>query len=161
MARGGKREGAGRKFGSKTKATVEREERARLERQAKEAEREKSIAERKHIKLAKDVLEDYMVAFGAIASVFQNKVVESLQKGLTPSQSDVEAFERWGRMTVDTAAKLADYQSPKLKAVMVGLPPPSPNGPMVDVTPENVRKLPDANSKMASYADMIRVVGTK
>src|SRR5262249_4789507 len=55
-------------------------------------------------KLAVDVLEQYMALFSALAST---------------SRDDEAKFERYARLTVEVAAQLASYQTPKLKAVFI------------------------------------------
>lgn len=116
----------GRKPGVPNRATIERQERQRLEEQAKRAEQSLSIAERAHIKLAKDVLEDYMMAFGSIAAVYQNRVAAQMGVRQEPKPDDLAGFEKWGGLTVTTARALADFQSPKFRALAVNIPPPEP-----------------------------------
>ena len=79
-------------------------------------------------KLAKDVLEDYMFAFHAIAAVYQNAIIEALRTGLQPAPSDVEKFKDWGTLVTKTAADLAKYQSPTFRAIAVTMPQPLPKG---------------------------------
>jgi hypothetical protein len=116
----------GRKPGVPNRATVERQERQRLEEKAKQAETVLSVAERAHIKLAKDVLEDYMMAFGTIAAIYQNRVAAKMNAKEEAEPEDLDGFEKWGGLTVTTARALADFQSPKFRAINVHLPPPEP-----------------------------------
>lgn len=79
-------------------------------------------------KLAKEVLEDYMFAFHAIAAVYQRSLVEAMQAGRLPNPGDVEKFKDWGTLVTKTAADLAKYQSPTFRAIAVTMPGPMPKG---------------------------------
>lgn len=120
-ARGGQRENSGRKVGSLGKATIER---------AKLAEIAMTQAREGGKKLAKDVLEEFMMLFAGMAAQAQ-----PMPDGMPvpPGRKpDERKFEKWARLAVETAADLAKYQSPTFKAqVYVGAipsPPPPPGG---------------------------------
>jgi hypothetical protein len=62
------------------------------------------------------VLEDFLELFSAIALTHQPAL-----PGAEPSLNyDQKKFEKFARLAVDTATALASYQTPKLKAVLVG-----------------------------------------
>lgn len=77
-------------------------------------------------KLAKDMLDDYMLAFHAVAASYQRSLADAFQAGVKPAQADLDAFMKWGELVVDTAAQLAKYQSPTFKAIQVNAPMPLP-----------------------------------
>lgn len=117
----GERRG-GRKAGTPNKKTIIAMEEQRLAEIAKTAERERVAKERAHIPLGKDVLEDYMQAFAGIAAIYQNKLLAEYQQTQTMTAATLNEFERWGSLTATTAKALADFQSPKFKAIMVSVP---------------------------------------
>lgn len=140
----------GRKLGGRTKntpnkATVERAEIARLQN-------EESV--RKGIKLGKQMLEDYMMAFHNQAVVFQPLPAGVSIPGRTP---DPAQFMAWGRLVVETAYKLADFQSPKFRAIQVVAPADDRQqgriieGKAVDVT--------DAVAAGRTYLRLVKGVG--
>lgn len=132
----------GRHKGSKNKATIEREERARRELAAREQELEDGVeriasARRAGNKLAKEVLEDLMQLGMGLTASYQNLA------GLTPQQlmaqgqqttvNDAmeEKFWRAAAFTKDCAKELANYQSPKLKAQVPMTLPQTPATPLL------------------------------
>lgn len=128
MPRGGKQPGAGRPPGRKNQATIERERAAALtlerdaliqELKAKEAAEGVITARTAGIKLAKEVLEDFMRLFAGQAARYQPlpQGMDPATLGVTP---DENKFKEWAVLAVDVAKDLAPYQSPKLSAVMVG-----------------------------------------
>lgn len=119
----------GRPKGSRNKKVLEREERARLdalqlekfreiEGDASAAARMVQRAERTGIKLAKDVLNDFMQLFAGMAAVYQPLPpgVE-VPPGRQPNESK---FREYAVLAKETAAALAPFQSPRYSAVMVG-----------------------------------------
>lgn len=115
-SKGGRPRGA---LNLKTRETLERQ---RLEEQAKKAERAAEIAARRHIKLAKDVLEDFMQLFAGMAAAHQPWPE---QQGHNPNENEAK-FEKYARLAVDTASKLAPFQSPTFKAIAVAAASPTP-----------------------------------
>ncbi len=113
--RGGAGRGQGRKVGIPNKATLEK---------ALIAKRTVDDARASGKKLAKEVLEDYMFAFNAVAAHYQRNIVEALKIGGQPAKVDLDGFERWGGLTTRTGADLAKYQSPTFKAIQVTAPTP-------------------------------------
>lgn len=109
---GGARTGAGRPKGSLSKSTIERAALA-----------ERIIAEQKQQpgkKLAREVLDDFMHLFTGLAAMHQPLPDNVLPQ---PGQKPDEAkFLNYAKLAVDVAGQLANYQSPKFKAiVMTGL----------------------------------------
>jgi hypothetical protein len=110
--KGGARPGAGRPRGP-SKATIEK---------ALIAERTVSEAKAARKKLAKEVLDDFMLRFTEIAAYFQ-----IAPPGAPPNpQADEGKFWKYAQAAVDCAHKLAPYQSPTFRAVVVA-PSPDPN----------------------------------
>jgi hypothetical protein len=126
----GERRG-GRHKGVPNRKNQEALERARIADQVKEAEvAERQVARIGPRKLAKDVLEDFMHLFAGMAAVTQ-----PLPQGapVPPGrQPDERAFEKWARLAVDTAAKLADFQSPRFRAVMTSPAPAATERPQTE-----------------------------
>jgi hypothetical protein len=121
--RGGARPGAGRPQGP-SRATIER---------ALIAERTVQSAKATGNKLAKERLEELMEIFIGATAYFQPTVAIGTQPN--PNQ-DWGEFEKWGRLAMECAAKLAPYQSPTFRAVMVSAPPPAqPEGNLNNVFP--------------------------
>lgn len=145
MPRGGYRPGAGRPHGAKSKATIEREEKARLEM---EAARDKSIAT--GAKLAKEVIEDFMQFAAGVATTYQpTKNNET---------ADETKFLVWAKLAVGWATDLAPYQSPTYKAVAVTEVPPAPAIPVPSQIPDgtNVVPLMDEAAACEARQRMIR-----
>lgn len=119
----GKRRG-GRKPGARNKVTIEREEIARLElaaeKEAREAAAKVAGAKAALTKLGKDVLEEFMMLFRGMAAAYQ-----PAPPGQPARQGADEAkFVKYAVLARDTAADLAEYQSPKYRAIAVMAPPP-------------------------------------
>ena len=100
----GRKKTGGRIKGVRNKKTLSR---------IAEAEAVVASARAKGRKLALEVIEDYMQLFSALA--------------MTSKDNEAE-FEKYARLTVETATALASYQSPKLKAVFVPLNQHQSNG---------------------------------
>src|SRR5258708_9486706 len=106
--------------GSKKRSTIEKERQAELI-----AERTVMDARASGEKRAKDVLEDFMNVFASMAAHHQ-----PAPPGHLPNQNEDKAeFYRNAEFAIDCAAKLASYQSPTFKAIMVAPPPPPPPAP--------------------------------
>jgi hypothetical protein len=130
MPRGGKRLNAGRKPGIPNKATIERQEQARIdaENAAVEAARDaKEAATGPRKKLAKDVLEEFMLRFGDMAAHHQPAGTwheemrgrEVVRINDNPNM-DEDKFRAYAALAMQAARELAQYQSPKLSAMAVG-----------------------------------------
>lgn len=113
----------GKKFGGRVKGTKNLET-IKKERVAAEIAARTIADARIHDKpLAKEVLDTFMHLFAGMAAKHQplpdGSVIPSNRKP-NPVQ-----FEKWARLAVETATKLAPYQSPTFKAIMIA-PPPDP-----------------------------------
>lgn len=128
MSGGGSRKGerrGGRKVGTPNRATLER---------ALIAEREMAQVDKratKSFKLGKEVLRDFMEAFGGLATHYQPvKLVDKDgkpvldAKGVQQLRGDLEQFGRWSELAVKCAIALAPYESPRLNAITVVPPAP-------------------------------------
>src|SRR5258708_4535528 len=123
MRRGGSKPGerrGGRPPGGRNKATIEKERQAPLIGEGTVMD-----ARGRGQKLGKDVLEDFMNLFASMAAHHQ-----PAPPGHLPNQNEDKAeFYRNAEFAIDCAAKLASYQSPTFKAIMVAPPPPPPPAP--------------------------------
>lgn len=130
-------------------------EERRLAEEAKRAEREKAAQEKAHIPLGKDMLEDYMVAFAGIAAIYQNKLLAEYQATETMNTATLNEFERWGSLTASTAKSLADFQSPKFKAIAMMTAPADNNndGKMID---GKVTRINDAVGAQRVYVNIVK-----
>jgi hypothetical protein len=132
MARGGRREGAGRRRGTKNKATIEREraamlavERARLlqEARADTAKQEIAKAAAEGRQLMKEIGFEFAQMFAGIAGFYQpGRIVPGPDGKPVPSNPyyDERLFREYATLAVHTARDFAGYESPKLSAVVVG-----------------------------------------
>lgn len=120
----GERRGGGRKPGQKNRATLEREALRAREEAARKAEIDVGLAKLAGKKLAKEVLEDFMVLFAGIAGTHQPYPPAQPQN----PNYDAEKFERFARLTVDAAKELAKYQSPQFRAIVVAPAPDANKG---------------------------------
>lgn len=146
----------GERFGGRVKGTPNKRTTERLEKEriAKQAQQEVDKANLSKIKLGKEVLEDYMGAFHNIAAYYQNRIAASYAAGRDPDKADMAAFEKWGTLTATTARQLADFQSPKFKAIAIVAPPPNNNpGPPI---PDNPKTIKDATQLQRIYQTMIK-----
>jgi hypothetical protein len=114
----------GERFGGRTKGTPNK---ATVERQliaAREAEARVAEAHASGRRLGKDVLDEFMHLFAGMAATYQ-----PLPTGMPIPQGrqpDEAQFEKYARLAVHCATKLAPYQSPTFQAIMVAPPPPDP-----------------------------------
>jgi hypothetical protein len=133
---GGRRTNAGRKKGDVSAKTLRLIAIAAAESQAKDAvaaaieeARTAGLMEgkdRRGVKRATTVLEEFMLTFAGMAAVYQ-----PLPHGaeVPPGrQPDDAKFQAYAKLAVDTAGMLANYQGPKFKAVMLTVAPPVPAG---------------------------------
>jgi CBS domain-containing protein len=110
MPRGGKRPNAGRRRGSKGKATIER---------AIIAERDIAEAQASGRKLGKEVIDHYMHVFAEIAD---GERAAALAEKPANAREHEARFERFARYAIDCAHKLAPYQSPTFRAIQIAPP---------------------------------------
>jgi hypothetical protein len=130
MPRGGARPNAGRKFGVPNRATIERQEQARIDAENAAAEASGDAAEAAIVarkKLAKDVLEEFMLRFGDMAAYHQpartwheeKRGGEVVRVNDNPNM-DEDKFRAYAALATRAARDLAPFQSPKLSALKVG-----------------------------------------
>jgi hypothetical protein len=135
--RGGRRPGAGRKPGSKNKATIEREERARIEYMARSDRREAvdgelardaaaavDQAKRTGDRLGKEILHELANLLADVATYYQPRPVAVQQPDGSVTTvlrgGDEAKFRQYAHLAMQAAKDLAPYQSPKLSAVVLG-----------------------------------------
>jgi hypothetical protein len=158
----------GRKKGTPNRRKTEEEERKRIEAENAKRAIEVAKAEDKsrgplnavRKKLAKELIEDYMMAFHAQAARFQPlppgmDPAEAARRGFTPNEAK---FMEWGKLTVDTARALAEFQSPKLRAHLVTMPGSEGEQKTIDQHGNNVIPLNDAVAAARTYARIMRTV---
>lgn len=116
-AKPGERRG-GRSVGTRNKATIEK---------ALIAEEVTKRATMEGRKLGKEVLDEFMSVFAAMAAVNQPRPSRQPDGTVKLEGGNIEEFEKWARLAVDVAAKLTPYQSPTFRAVVIA-PPPPPRG---------------------------------
>lgn len=102
-------------MGAKNKRTLENERVA-----AQIAERTVADARTAGKRLAKEVLEEFMFLFAGMAATYQPMPPNA---PLSPTQ-DEPKFERYAKLAIECAHKLAPYQSPTFQAVAVMTPTP-------------------------------------
>ena len=147
----GKKTG-GRQKGSLNKTTLERLERARvIEQVAAEVGglgtvKATAVALHKAMeghRLAKDELVEVIPVIKDIVAHYQRKSTAISKKtGLLVVKGDPSDFKEWLRLLVDTCFKLADFQSPKFRAIMVSAPGEQESMKTIDA--DNVIPLNDA-----------------
>ena len=102
----GRKKTGGRKAGVRNQTT---------QRRIDAAERAVLLAKAGGKRLARDVLEDFLELFSAIALTHQPAPPGAERN----PNYDEKKFEKFARLAVETATALASYQTPKLKAVLV------------------------------------------
>jgi hypothetical protein len=111
----GRKKTGGRKGGVRNKTT---------QRRIDVAERAILLAQVGGKRLAREVLEDFLELFSAIALTHQPAPPGAERN----PNYDEKKFEKFARLALETATALASYQTPKLKAVLVGLDQRQSNG---------------------------------
>jgi hypothetical protein len=149
--------GSGRVKGTPNRQTVERLEKERIAQQMLD-EVNKAYAER--VKLGKDVLEDYMMTFHSVAVPYRDRVTEAITKGRKPAELDLAGLEKWGGLTVKTAKDLAEFQSPKFKAIQVSAPSHPDPAALIPVN-ANDKQIDDPVALARVYQKMVKQVGVK
>lgn len=121
---GGARANVGRKPGQLNRATQEREilaQRILAEQAGRKPDK----------KLGKEVLDDFMHLFAGLAAYHQ-PVPKNMQAPLD-REPDESKFKEYAGFAIKCASELANYQSPKFKAVAISIEN-APGGP---VAPSN------------------------
>lgn len=120
----GERRG-GRQKGGRNKSTIQK---------ALIAEREIEKAKGSHRKLAKEYLQDFLPVLAGMAAYYQ-----PLPAGMTAPpgrEPNEDKFQKWFGLVLDTASKLAPYESPTFRAVVIAPPPQDPRGKVTRFTLE-------------------------
>jgi hypothetical protein len=141
---GGFRQGAGRPKGVKNKATLERLEREkRAEKIAAEIGMPvaaTSIAFQRALegrKLAKDEIKEAIPIIKGIVAHYQQQVSEQNPETgrlVIQPEADLGDLKDWLRLFVDTCFKLATYESPTFKAIVLAeVPQPGDDAKMIDL----------------------------
>ena len=140
----------GRSKGTPNRVTVEAAEIARISTEQAKA---------KGIKLGKEMLEDYMMAFHNIAATYQNEIARAMMVPDAKMPAEAAArFREWGVLVVDVAKELAKYQSPTFRAIAVVAPQGgSEKGPPT-ISADNVITIKDAQALSRVYQNMVRQV---
>jgi hypothetical protein len=143
MPRGGSKPGerrGGRKKGTPNKATLEK---------ALVAEHDLAEAKANGRRLGKEVLDHYMHVFAEIADSERSAALSDKPENSPEHES---RFERFARYAVDCAHKLAPYQSPTFKAIVVA--PAEQASDITDMTVELFeRELPMIEDQSADAAN--------
>lgn len=107
-------------------------------------------------KLGKDVLEEFMMLFAGMAATYQPLPDGVAMPGRKPDEAK---FLKYAELTVTTAKALADYQSPKFRAIYVAASPDQNNGPR-GILPagDNVLQLNDPIAMARVYQRMVKQV---
>ena len=121
MAKGTKT--GGRTAGTPNKATVER---------ALVAQRQVAEAKASGRKLGKEIVEDFAHAFASMAAFYQPQpggrdASGKVNMNANPN-ADENKFVEYAKMAVAAGAELANYQSPKLRAILVAADKPTNPG---------------------------------
>src|SRR5580658_6757487 len=106
----------GRRKNVPNRRTVEALEQARIDAENAMAPPEPGKPRKK---LAKEVLEEFMMLFAGMAATHQPLPAGVELEGRSPDEAK---FLKYAELTVSTAKALAEYQSPKFRAIMVASP---------------------------------------
>lgn len=121
MAKGSKT--GGRTAGTPNKATVER---------ALVAQQQVAEAKAAGRKLGKEIVEDFAHVFASMAAFYQPQpgvrdAAGKMQMNGNPNANEGK-FVEYAKMAVTAGAELANYQSPKLRAILVAADKPTDHG---------------------------------
>jgi hypothetical protein len=144
MSRGGSKPGerrGGRQEGTPNKATVQKQLVA-----AQIAERTVADARTMGKKLAKEVLEDFMLHFADIAEQYRPTPPEAEHQN---PHSDEARFNKYAAIAMECARSLAPYQSPTFKAVQIA-PAPERGRFIDDAKPVKYPTLAEIRAELAA-----------
>jgi hypothetical protein len=95
--------------------------------------------------LGKEVLEEYMMLFRGMSGYFQPLLGQPKE---AKPQASIEQFEKWAKLAVEAATRLAPYQSPTYRSIMV-MQPETPLGS----APPGIKTVnPNAMTPQEAYA---------
>jgi hypothetical protein len=159
-ARPGERRG-GRVKGVPNRTTVEKLEQARIAEQiAKEVGAQNgasSTAAKKILssqKFAKDELAEVIPIIKGIVAHFQRQAMRATPEGGLEIVGDLGDFKEWLKLFIDTSFKLADFQSPKFRAIIADVP--ASVGNLAPGGPVKVARLGDAAAAARAYQRYIQ-----
>jgi hypothetical protein len=140
----------GRQKGTKNRRTIEAAEEARIA-----VENAKGAGK----KLAKEVLEDFMHLFAQMAMAYQPATPGMIRPPgpKARAKGNEEKFQVYSKLTVDTAKALADFQSPKFRAIMVSAPAAEHGDGAPQITKDgNVLTIDDPIAAARVYARIMK-----
>lgn len=154
-----RRKTGGRSRNTPNKRTVEAMEKARLDIETANAAGNQHAIVQVKKKLGKDVLEEFMLLFAGLAAQHQPLPLGADTAGRTPDETK---FLRYAELTVTTARALAEFQSPKFRAIQVAIQPGG-EASMRDITParadpDNVHRINDPTAMARVYQQLVRQV---
>jgi hypothetical protein len=151
LPRGSNNKGKGR-FGGRVKGTPNRVTVEKLEVARIAVEQAKG----RNVKLGKEILEEFMMLFAGMAAQCQ-PIPEGMATppGRTP---DEPKFIEYATLAVKTAKDLADFQSPKFKAIMVSGAPGEDAPRLLPTGGDNVVTIHDAVALSRIYQRRIKAV---
>lgn len=140
----------GMRPGGRARGTVNR---ATLEKVIR-AEMQTADAKARGLKLAVDVLQDYMHIFHREAEKYRPS---EKMRGVKSTPRE-KKFLTYAKLTVDTANDLAAFQSPKFKAIQVIAPPPVQNQNQLPAPGSNVVTIDDPVAMARVYQQRMKQV---
>lgn len=171
MPRGGSRPNSGRRKGVPNKATVERLEREKITEQAAAAVAESlgitdSVAARAIEKatrgksLAKEELEEILPIVKGFVAYFQRQTVDLAPDGsmIMLENGQMKEFKEWLDRYIQTCFKLADFQSPRFRAIVVAAGP-TPGDNTGGSPASNVISLDDQVGAARLYRRIVSAAG--
>jgi hypothetical protein len=159
-ARPGERRG-GRVKGVPNRTTVEKLEQARIAEQIAKAvgaqNGASSTAAKKILssqKLAKDELAEVIPIIKSIVAHFQRQAMRATPEGGLEIVGDLGDFKEWLKLFIDTSFKLADFQSPRFRAIVADVPAPA--GHLAPGGPGKFVRTGDAKAAARAYQEYIQ-----
>lgn len=140
----------GQRFGGRTKGTPNK---ATVER-ALIAQRQIEEARAAGKKLGKEVLEEFMMTFAGMAATHQPLPPGTINTD-PRREPDQSLFQTYARLAVETAGKLAEFQSPKFRAIVVGMPGEERRPPQIEAAP-NEHGNTAASRAQATYLRLVK-----
>ena len=159
-ARPGERRG-GRVKGVPNRTSIEKLEQARIAEQIAEAvgapKRATSTVIKKVLgnhKLAKDELVEVIPIIKGVVAHFQRQAMRATPEGGLEIVGDLGDFKEWLKLFIDTSFKLADFQSPRFRAIVADVPAPA--GHLTPGGPGKFVRTGDAKAAARAYQEYIQ-----
>lgn len=147
-ARPGERRGR-RSKGVPNRTTVEKLEQAHIAEQiGKELGAPKLAKVLRNYKLAKDELVEVIPIIKGIVAHFQRRAMRTTPEGGLEIVDDLDEYKEWLKLFIDTCFKLADFQSPKFRAILAASTAAGDSAPR---DPGRVTRLGDAVAASRAY----------